>query len=131
MAINEEKGRQLLLRSLEESLSAEEQAELLAALAGSENLRREQQQLGKMRSLLANLQPPTAPDFPDRLMIQLRERQQESRIITWVTRVAAACLLIVALALLNLYWTEGSLDTDTILGLESLSPNDALTLMDY
>lgn len=131
MAINEEEGRRFLLRSLEENLNTAEQAELLSALAGSENLRREQQQLEKMRSLLGSLQPQLAPDFPERLMGKLRERQQETRIITWVTRVAAACLLIVALALISLYWSEGSLDTDTILGLESLSPNDALTLMDY
>lgn len=129
MAVNEDIGRQLMLRALDESLSPEEQALLETALAGSEALRREQQQLEKLRGLLAVLQPEPSAAFAGRAMEAWRERRKEARIFTWLMRAAAACLLIFALALFSLYWPEGRLDADAILGLESLSPDDAVTLL--
>ncbi|MCB0569260.1 MAG: hypothetical protein KDC66_05835 [Phaeodactylibacter sp.] len=129
MAISEEKGRALLLRAMDGQLGQEEQAELQLALAASETLRREQAQLEKMRGMLASLRPEPSQAFTGRVMNAVRQRQRETRILTWVTRVAAACLLIFALGLLSLYWPEGRLDTDAVLGLDSLSPDDAVTLL--
>jgi anti-sigma factor RsiW len=131
MAVNENQERLLLLRSFDEALNAEEQAVLNAALARSERLREEQRQLEEMRSLLTELQAPPAPDFTEGVIANLRVRQEETRLAGWVVRLAAACLLLFTLGLLSLYWQEGALNVDVILGLENLAPDDAYSLLDY
>jgi hypothetical protein len=46
-------------------------------------------------------------------------------------QIAAASLVGVLVFLLSIYFGEGSLDTTAILGLEELSPEEALTLLNY
>jgi hypothetical protein len=42
--------------------------------------------------------------------------------------VAAACFLLIAAAFVSLYLSEGSLSTDTLIGVEELQPEDATAL---
>jgi hypothetical protein len=42
--------------------------------------------------------------------------------------VAAACLLLLAAAFLTLYFSEGSLSADTLIGVQELQPEDATAL---
>ncbi len=120
-----------MLRSFDGTLSAEEQTALTAALARSERLREEQRHLKEIRSLLTGLQAPAAADFADGVVSKLQVRQEETRLVGWVVRLAAACLLLFTLGLLSLYWQEGALNVDVILGLEGLAPDDAYSLLDY
>lgn len=131
MAVNENQERLLLLRSFDGALNAEEQTALTAALARSERLREEQRQLKEIRSLLTGLQASPATDFTDGVVAKLQVWQEETRLVSWVVRLAAACLLLFTLGVLSLYWQEGVLNVDVILGLEDLAPEDAYSLLDF
>jgi anti-sigma factor RsiW len=132
MAVNENQERALLLQSMDGELSPAEQAALAAALARSPGLREEQRQFVAMRGLLASLQAPPAPGFAEGVMGRLQAQQQEAQVVSLVLRLAAACLILFALGfLLSLYWEQGALDADTILGLEGLAPDDAYSLLEF
>jgi hypothetical protein len=110
MAINENE-RQLawLYRAFDEGLSPEEQQQLEAALAASESLRAEQQRLQVLRQSLSSLQPEASEAFTDAVMARLNADRANVIPLRWLVQVAAACVLIILLAGLSIYTTEGSL----------------------
>ena len=122
---------ELLLRSFEQQLSAEERGRLDAALAGSEELRREQQQLEKVRHWLGSLQATPKNGFVDGVMKELNTSPVEATLLSILPRAAAACLIILLLALAGIYLAEGSLSTDAIIGVANLAPEDAYTYLEY
>ena len=123
--------QELLLRSFEQELSDEEQSRLDAALTGSEELRREQQQLEKVRHLLGSLQ--IAPDngFVDSVIEQLNTSPVEATLLSILPRAVAACLIVLLLTLIGIYLAEGSLSTDAIIGVNNLVPEDAYSYLEY
>lgn len=133
MAINENE-RQLawLYRSFDEGLSPEEQQQLEAALAASESLRAEQQRLQVLRQSLSSLQPEASEAFTDAVMARLNADRANVIPLRWLVQVAAACVLIILLAGLSIYTTEGSLSAEALSGLSELYPEDASVLLaDY
>ena len=86
----------MLLRSFEQQLSAEERAGSDAALAGSEELRREQQQLEKVRHWLGSLQATPKNGFVDGVK-ELNTRRSRLRSYRFCPRAAAACLIVLLL----------------------------------
>lgn len=133
MAINENE-RQLawLYRSFDEGLSPEEQQQLEAALAASESLRAEQQRLQLLRQSLSSLQPEASEAFTDAVMARLNADRANVIPLRWLVQVAAACVLIILLAGLSIYTTEGSLSVEALSGLSELYPEDAPVLLaDY
>lgn len=133
MAINENE-RQLawLYRSFDEGLSPEEQQQLEAALATSESLRAEQQRLQLLRQSLSSLQPEASEAFTDAVMARLNADRANVIPLRWLVQVAAACVLIILLAGLSIYTTEGSLSAEALSGLSELYPEDAPVLLaDY
>jgi ferric-dicitrate binding protein FerR (iron transport regulator) len=133
MAINENE-RQLawLYRAFDEGLSPEEQQQLEAALAASESLRAEQQRLQVLRQSLSSLQPEASEAFTDAVMARLNADRANVIPLRWLVQVAAACVLIILLAGLSIYTTEGSLSAEALSGLSELYPEDASVLLaDY
>lgn len=133
MAINENE-RQLawLYRSFDEGLSPEEQQQLEAALAASESLRAEQQRLQVLRQSLSSLQPEASEAFTDAVMARFNTDRANVIPLRWLAQVAAACVLIILLAGLSIYTTEGSLSAEALSGLSELYPEDApILLADY
>lgn len=133
MAINENE-RQLawLYRSFDEGLSPEEQQQLEAALAASESLRAEQQRLQVLRQSLSSLQPEASEAFTDAVMARFNTDRANVIPLRWLVQVAAACVLIILLAGLSIYTTEGSLSAEALSGLSELYPEDApILLADY
>lgn len=133
MAINENE-RQLawLYRSFDEGLSPEEQQQLEAALAASKRLRAEQQRLQVLRQSLSSLQPEASEAFTDAVMGRLNADRATVIPLRWLVQVAAACVLIILLAGLSIYTTEGSLSAEALSGLSELYPEDAPVLLaDY
>ena len=128
--MKEDNIKELLIRSFDQELSAEERAALESALARSETWRQEKRQLEKLRSLLGGLQATPAPDFPDRVMDKLSTTSLEASLLSILPRAAAACLLAVLLTLIGIYLVEGSLSTEAIIGLSGLSPEDAFTYLE-
>ena len=122
---------ELLLRSFEQKLSAEERGRLDAALAGSEELRREQQQLEKVRHWLGSLQATPKNGFVDGVMKELNTSPVEATLLSILPRAAAACLIVLLLTLIGIYMAEGSLSTDAIIGVNNLAPEDAYSYLEY
>ena len=122
---------ELLLRSFDEELSPEERAGLDAALADSEALRREKQQLEKLRNLLGGLQAEVDRTFAGKVMSKVSISPVEATLLSLLPRAAAACLIILLLTLIGIYLAEGSLSTDAIIGVSNLAPEDAYTYLEY
>lgn len=122
---------ELLLRSFDEELSPEERAGLDAALADSEALRLEKQQLEKLRNLLGGLQAEVDRTFAGKVMSKVSISPVEATLLSLLPRAAAACLIILLLTLIGIYLAEGSLSTDAIIGVSNLAPEDAYTYLEY
>ena len=115
----------LLYRAQDHPLSPAEERELALALEQSPALRAERGQLLRLRAVLGQMKPPARTDFTAQVMAQVEARAVSLR---WLRRVAAACLLLLAGAFLTLYLSEGSLSTDTLIGVQELKPEDATAL---
>jgi ferric-dicitrate binding protein FerR (iron transport regulator) len=124
MAINS-KYVDLLYRAQDAPLSPEEERELSQALEQSAELRATQERLLKLRKALSDLQPAPDPAFTGKVMARMEEG---ALLQPWLRRVAAACFLLIAAAFVSLYLSEGSLSTDTLIGVEELQPEDATAL---
>lgn len=123
--------QELLLRSFDQELPAGETARLKAALAGSEELRREKRQLEKLRAALRSLQAGANEGFADGVMARLKASPVEATLLALLPRVAAGCLIFILLALIGIYLAEGSLSADAIIGVSNLAPEDAYTYLEY
>lgn len=129
----DQKTYDLLIRSLDEKLPEAQAKQLETALAGSAELRLEQQKLRKMRNLMGAFSVNTAPDFSEQLMAKL-PRKSSAKIISlkrYATSIAAACVLLVLVSILSIYAWEGNLSTEALLGIQDLSPEDAYTILNY
>ena len=122
---------ELLLRSLDEPLSAKEHSQLEAALKDSAELRREKEQLEKNRRLLSSLKPVPNSTFVNGVMARLNTSPVEATLLSMLPRAAAACLIILLITLIGIYMAEGSLSTDAIIGVNNLAPEDAYTYLEY
>ncbi len=123
----------LLLRSLDTELSRTETERLEQALQESEVLREEKNRLLAMREQLGAWSASDDPSFADRVMVKLGKKAEEDLsavIIRLFPRVAAACVLILAVALGTIYVTEGSLMLDTIIGVNEVVLEDAVLLVE-
>jgi len=131
------KALDLLIRSLDNPLSAAEQKLLDQQLESSEALRRGKAQLLKMRAELAQLKADAQPGFAEQLIRQLNAEEAQSDnpplqavIMRLFPKVAAACVIVVVLTVLATFFTEGSLSLEAFIGIQDLSPEDAYTLLD-
>ncbi|MCO6478187.1 MAG: hypothetical protein J5I94_16265 [Phaeodactylibacter sp.] len=127
--MKKEKIQELLLRSFEEELSGEESSRLEAALEASAELRREKQQVEKLRQMLSALQAGPDESFVDVVMEKVNTSPVEATLLSLLPRAAAACLIIILLTLIGIYLAEGSLTTDAIIGVSNLAPEDAYTYL--
>lgn len=124
----------LLIYSMDNSLTPEEQKTLDEALSLSEALRKEQEQLLAMRNLLSQNTPPASPIFVENVIAKLARPQQPKLttiIVDLYPQIAAACVLFIAVALSAIYVSEGSLTYDALVGVNELNFGDANTLIDY
>lgn len=124
----------LLIYSLDNELSTEENIRLEKALASSEELRAEKERLLKMRVLMADLQQEPNPRFVSSVMEKIREAAEPvftKVIIQMFPKVAAACVILVLAFFISIYVTEGTLSKDAIIGVQELSVDEALTLTEY
>lgn len=124
----------LLIYSMDHPLTPEEQKILDEALSLSKALKKEQEQLLAMRSLLSQNTPPASPIFVENVIAKLARPQQPKLttiIVDLYPQIAAACVLFIAVALSAIYVSEGSLTYDALVGVNELSFGDANTLIDY
>ncbi len=124
---------ELLLHSLDHELSPAEQAQLGEALASSKDLRQERDEYLQMRELLAELRTERNVAFTESVMSRLDAEKESgfwSDIISLSPKVAAACVAFVIISLMGIYFWEGNLSPETIIGTGELTPEDAFTIQE-
>ncbi|MEO0340102.1 MAG: hypothetical protein AAF242_12910 [Bacteroidota bacterium] len=123
---------ELLVRSLDATLDPQDQKVLDDALKSNPDWEEKRRQLLAMRSVLGQFQATEQPDFTDQVMTKVAKVQARvMQLPQLVVQIAAACVILVLSVLMSLYLSEGSLNTDVLLGIQDLSPDDAYTLLNY
>lgn len=123
----------LLIRSFDSDLSAQETARLTDALKTSKKLQAEKARLLMTRERLQSWTVPEDPHFSKKVLARITQQVEgnfSGVIIRLFPRVAAACFLILGLALGVIYATEGSLVMETIIGVNEVVLEDAVLLVE-
>ncbi len=126
-------AQDLLLRSLDYSLTAAERAQLEEALAASKDLQQTRDEYLKMRELLKELRVGRDYTFADRVMHKLEIEKEAgfwSDIASLSPRVAAISIAFIIISLIGIYRWEGNLSPEAIIGTEQLMPEDAITIQE-
>ena len=117
-----ENEKNLLLKSYDGRLTAEEKRRLDEALKTSAELRREKKELDRLRQEMGAWEPGFAPGFADRVMRRLTE--ETPLVFQSVFRaVALSGVAAIILVLLTVYFMDGSLNIDTLLGIKGYAPD--------
>ncbi|QQS30645.1 MAG: hypothetical protein IPM47_06860 [Sphingobacteriales bacterium] len=122
----------LLLRSLEEDLTLEEQQILNTALQEHEALKKEQQRLISNRNLLAGQVFEFSDGFEDRVMTAVgqieaakgKARPFDSSLAVAFRRVAVSGVAAILLLLALTYYHHQSLSVNALTGLSNLEAED-------
>lgn len=133
-----DKALALLIRSFDAELNSKEQEQLDQYLAASEALRHEKELLLEMRSGLADLKVGQKIGFADQIVRQINAQKEKIYnpglqviIMNMFPKVAAACVIVLVVAVLATFFLEGNLSLEAFIGVQDLSPEDAYTLLDY
>ena len=126
-------AKTLLIESFDRQLSPDEQAFLDQALAQDTGLRTEKQQLLAIREGLNQLLVSPKMGFADSVIHQLDATRPKGvlyQIAKLFPQVAAASVLVAMLSLFSIYWSAGSLNTDTLIGYQDLHPEEAVYVLE-
>lgn len=121
--------KDLLLYALDNEITPAQQVHLEKTLAESEDLRQEKEQLLQMRTLVSELRVRRDLSFSERVMTRLHQKEKRgffSDIVSLSPKVAAACIIFMLATTVGIYMREGSLSPDVIIGIENLTPEDAI-----
>lgn len=115
----------LLKKSFDEDLSDEEKRILSEALQNSNELRKQKDELVKIRSLLSDQDYSFGASFTDSVMSQINASEQpesDNPIMFAFNRIALPGLAAAIILLLITILGNNSSTLDAILGIESLQP---------
>ncbi len=131
--MNKEALKILLIRSFDEELDARSAQMLEEALSSYPWLVEEKKELMAMRDQLTFFSVAEDPTFSDRLMSNLQEAEEPNKqnvtIVQLFPKVAAACFLILLALLLHIYYTQGSIDMDALVGIQDVTPEEAYSYL--
>jgi len=124
----------LLHRSFEEELSKEEARQLTAALQASPELRQEQAELTAMRNLFTSFSVAREEDFVVDVMKEIEEgiiaKRKIGHYLSKIFPISiAACVLILMSFIAHIYVSEEHFDSESIVGVNDLSPDDAYSYL--
>ena len=129
--------RELLIHSLDNPLSETDRKRLEKALAQSVELRKEKEELLKMRSLLAGFKVESDPDWHDELISKLPVRKTEAKIIQYpftmasiFPKLAAACAIILLMSIINIYQEVGTINRDAVIGIDEVTADEAYAYLE-
>lgn len=127
---------ELLALSLDQELTKEEQQKLDEAFAKYPELEKEKAELLEMRSLLVKQEIVPNTSFVNSVL----EKTRQTKLVTQkgfntimtslFPRVAAACVIVLLVSLLSVYFQEGGLSTEMLLGLTEISPDEAYNILE-
>lgn len=130
---------ELLLRSMNDQLSADEDKKLQLALKVSAELREEKVKLGKVRELLSSRNYGFTAGFRNRVMQAVSDEKNNKVILMDFTRsftsmfnrVAVAGVAVILLLVISLYISHGSLNVNTITGVDPISEDNLISFLLY
>ena len=125
------KLQQLMIHALDNDITPEEAQLLEQALKEYPELHAEREELLRMRSLFAELKEVPKLNIESKVLEAIKTNHFVYQLSSALPRVAAACLLLIISCLIGIYFSEGSLDMEAILGVSELSPEDAVTYLTY
>ena len=134
--MNREALLELLIYSLDNSISKDEKARLDHALKTDKWLALQQQELLKLRNYLENNYKEEVPtvDYSDKILAQIKEEQLNKYsgwLVSIYPKVAVACGIFILFSLLHLTFSTDNLTVDTLVGLEDIAPEDAYTYINF
>lgn len=114
----------LLLRSFDEDLDADQEAKLKEALSSSEELRTEQEEILAIRNLISSQKASFKPGFTDRVVNKIREESHLQVIMpdfnqtffSVFKKVALTGVAAIIILLFSIYYSSSRLGVDTIVG---------------
>lgn len=120
----------LLYESMNRDLNPDEQDRLDQALANDPALQAERNALLKLHVAMKDQKQSIPISVADDVIASLEIDSKPLRIglNQWFPRVAAACLLIILAMILQVYVQNGSLSTDSLMGIQDLEIYDAYSL---
>ncbi len=113
---------ELLLRSFDAPLNKEERRSLEEALAQSEALRREKTEVDNLRTQIANFNPDFSSGFTERIMQRIAN-ETGFAFQTVFRTIAFSGMAAIILVLLSVYYVDGSLNLNSLLGINGYAPD--------
>lgn len=123
---NQKKLRKLLVRSFEEPLGNKDLQLLNAGLKASEELQNEKQELLKLREDLKAVEADFSNGFEQKVMNTLREEKNTAgtfEILPVFRTVAFSGIAAILIVLISVYFADGSLTFDSIMGIGRYAPD--------
>ena len=129
----------LLIRSMNDQLTAEEDKQIQQALKGSSELRDEKIKLSKVGKLLSSRNHSFSDGFRNRVM-QAVGYEKKGKVISidfsrsftsMFNRIAVAGVVAILLLVISLYISHGSLNINTITGVEPVSQDNLVSVLLY
>ena len=129
----------LLIRSMNDRLTVDEDKQLQQALKGSSELREEKIKLNKVGKLLSSRNYSFSDGFRNRVMQAVSDEKRGKVISVDFTRsftsmfnrIAVAGVAVIALLVISLYISHGSLNVNTITGVEPVSQDNLVSVLLY
>ncbi len=129
----------LLIRSMNDQLTAEEDKQLQQALKGSSELREEKIKLNKVGKLLSSRNHSFSDGFHNRVM-QAVSDEKKGKVISMdftrsftsmFNRIAVAGVAAILLSVISLYISHGSLNVNTLTGIDPNSEDNLISVLLY
>ncbi|NOX85421.1 MAG: hypothetical protein GXO86_05585 [Chlorobi bacterium] len=133
------KIKEILLKSFDAELTPQERKLLDEALQNSEELRKEKRELEQMRGMFAGQEASFDTGFADRVMEHLEAETvnppKTVEMYSVFKRVAFVGIAAIIALLITIYYIDGTLTLDAVLGISGYSPDGAelsvINLQDY
>ncbi len=117
-----ENVKQLLLRSYDAPLNTSDNKKLKTALESSDALRREKNSLDNMRAEIADFDVDFSAGFTQRLMQHIAGEKGFAFLAVF-RMVALSGVAAIILVLITVYFIDGSLNLNSLLGINGYAPD--------
>jgi len=123
-----EEKKNLLIRSYDGHLTSEESEILTKALSESASLRKEKETFDRIRNDLSAWSPDFQPGFTEKVMMRIAGENPFvfRSVFRMVVLSGVAAILLI---LLSVYFSDGSLNMDSLLGIHGYAPDLGLLSM--
>lgn len=135
MKAHEQVIKALMMKSLDEKLTLGEQTKLNEALAVSQELQLEYQELRQMRQLIGQYEVKDDALWSDQEIlnfIPVMKSKNSAKVFLlgrYWSKIAVACAIAFIVSLGSVYYQNGSLDGDTLVGIDEINADEAYTYL--